>query len=473
MTAQPAPRHELRAAFARQLSRMYALEVPAYQTLVDVCLDINREAVTSGSYEGGVGSIGRITEERHGAIRVGGPAELRDIARLFALLGMEPVGFYDLREAAARSVPVVSTAFRPVDGDDLDRNAFRVFTSMLVPADRRFFDAATQRALEDHVAARDLLSPALRDAMATAEAHGGVPRHAVDEFVALAVRPFELDRDPLDAAWYDHLAEVSSVAADIGAEPGTHINHLTPRVLDIDELYRRMEARGITMIDRIQGPPRTPAPLVLLRQTSFRALDEVRAMRQLDGTVVDRPLRVRFGEVEARGTALTPAGRQRYDDLLAAADAALRETPDATYQQLAEPLFIDGLPADDIGLARDRLAYHHYAAARPWTDDASPTFDDLLDGGHLEVSPIVYEDFLPRSAAGIFQSNLTSDGSRRDDEHGTHQDAGTLADAMDREVLDPYALYAAQQQRSLDTALRALGLSPDAVADRPDAAGAR
>lgn len=467
MPAELTPPHELRAAFARQLSRMYALEVPAYQTLVDVCLDINREAVTSGAYDGSVGSIGRITEERHGAIRVGGPAELRDIARLFALLGMEPVGFYDLREASARSVPVVSTAFRPVEGHDLDRNAFRVFTSMLVPADRRFFDAGTTRALEDHVAARDLLSPALREAMAAAEARGGVPRHEADDFVALAVRPFELDRDPLDAAWYDHLATVSSVAADIGAEPGTHINHLTPRVLDIDELYRRMQALGITMIDRIQGPPRTDGPLVLLRQTSFRALDEVRAMRQGDGSVVDRPLRVRFGEVEARGTALTPAGRQRYDELLAAADAALQQTPDATYQQVAEPLFTTGLPADDLGLARERLAYHHYTAARPWTGGDTVSFDALLDGGHLEVAPIVYEDFLPRSAAGIFQSNLTSDGSRRDDEHATHQDAGTLADAMGREVLDPYTLYASQQHRSLDAALRDLGLTPDAVSGRP------
>ena len=52
----------------------------------------------------------------------------------------------------------------------------------------------------------------------------------------------------------------------------THINHLTPRVLDIDDLYESMQARGIEMIDEIQGPPRWDGPDVLLRQTSFRAL---------------------------------------------------------------------------------------------------------------------------------------------------------------------------------------------------------
>jgi uncharacterized glyoxalase superfamily metalloenzyme YdcJ len=50
------------------------------------------------------------------------------------------------------------------------------------------------------------------------------------------------------------------VAADIGGVPSTHVNHLTPRVLDIDARYERMESRGITMIDEIQGPPDWEGP---------------------------------------------------------------------------------------------------------------------------------------------------------------------------------------------------------------------
>ena len=59
---------------------------------------------------------------------------------------MYPVGFYDLRDASKSSVPVVSTAFRPVDPDELAKNPFRVFTSMLANDDRRFFDAETAAA---------------------------------------------------------------------------------------------------------------------------------------------------------------------------------------------------------------------------------------------------------------------------------------------------------------------------------------
>lgn len=34
----------------------------------------------------------RLTQERHGAIRVGKPSELQHLARMFKLLGMHPVG---------------------------------------------------------------------------------------------------------------------------------------------------------------------------------------------------------------------------------------------------------------------------------------------------------------------------------------------------------------------------------------------
>ena len=54
---------------------------------------------------------------------------------------MHAVGFYDLRDASKSSVPVVATAFRPVEAEELERNPFRMFTSLLVTDDRRFFSA--------------------------------------------------------------------------------------------------------------------------------------------------------------------------------------------------------------------------------------------------------------------------------------------------------------------------------------------
>ena len=136
---------DLRAEFARRLSVMYGGEVPAYTTLVEVAHEVNAEVLDrEGSAAERLGSIARVTAERHGAIRVGTPDEMAQVGRLFAAMGMHPVGCYDLRDAEPAPLPVVSTAFRPVDRDELARNPFRVFTSLLVPEDRRFFEADLQ-----------------------------------------------------------------------------------------------------------------------------------------------------------------------------------------------------------------------------------------------------------------------------------------------------------------------------------------
>ncbi|WP_328549465.1 2-oxoadipate dioxygenase/decarboxylase family protein [Streptomyces platensis] len=453
---------QLRAAFARRLSDMYGREVPAYTTLVDVSREVNEEVLRErGADAERLGAIGRVTAERHGAIRVGTPEELAQVARIFGALGMHPVGFYDLREAAASAIPVVSTAFRPVDGEELARNPFRVFTSLLTPADPRFFDPELRSRLENFLAGRELFPPELLALADRAEAAGELSDTDAERFLQLAVQVFELSPEPVDKAWYETLEKVSAVAADIGGVRSTHINHLTPRVLDIDALYRRMTERGIEMIDAIQGPPRWPGPDVLLRQTSFRALAEPRAMRTPDGEVISGALRVRFGEVEARGIALTRQGRARYDALLARVDELHARDPQAGRADVARALWTAELPGTEHGLAAQGLAHftYHVVPGRPADGSRPPAgLDALLDQGWVRAEPIVYEDFLPRSAAGIFQSNLGDEGSRNNDRTGIAYDSAWLSGAIGREVLDPFDLYEEQQNRSLARVTRELAL---------------
>jgi len=446
------PQWQLRAAFAAQLSEMYGREVPAYATLVDVAREVNEEVLAArGDDAERLGSIGRVTAERHGAIRVGTPRELRQVARIFGALGMHPVGFYDLREATA-ALPVVSTAFRPVDDEELARNPFRVFTSLLTPADQRFFDADLRARLETFLAGRELFPPELLALADRAESDGELPEGDAERFLRLAVQAFELSTEPVDQAWYRTLERVSAVAADIGGVRSTHLNHLTPRVLDIDELYRRMTARGVEMIDTIQGPPAWDGPDVLLRQTSFRALDEPRAMRTPDGTVVTGALRVRFGEVEARGIALTREGRARYDHLLALVDREAAVAPERDRSDIARAVWTGHMPPTEEELAAQGLGFFTYHAVpdRP-LDGRRPPSDigDLLAQGWVRAEPIVYEDFLPASAAGIFRSNLSDEGRRDDDREGAAYDAAWLSGAIGRDVLDPFDLYEQQQHDSL------------------------
>jgi uncharacterized glyoxalase superfamily metalloenzyme YdcJ len=396
---------QLRAKFAAALSQMYGAEVPAYTTLVAVCAEVNRDFGAVRRTADRFGSLDRVTAERHGAIRVGSARELADVADLFAAFGMYPVGFYDLRDATS-PVPVVSTAFRPIDTDQLARNPFRVFTSMLATADARFFPADLRRRVERFIAARQLFDPALITEARRIAADGGADDVRAERFVAAAVSAFALSEEPIDRAWHKELTRVSAVAADIAGVSTTHINHLTPRVLDIDELYRRMTARSITMIDGIQGPPAWHGRDVLLRQTSFRALAEPRRFRDSDGTVSDGTLRVRFGEVEARGVALTPRGRKRYDAAMAAPDPAA--------------VWADYFPATDEDMAASGLAYYH---------------------GGDPAKPVVYEDFLPASAAGIFRSNLDTDTQAAEAADNAEYSMHWLAGQIGRHIHDPYELY--------------------------------
>jgi uncharacterized glyoxalase superfamily metalloenzyme YdcJ len=178
-----------------------------------------------------------------------------------------------------------------------------------------------------------------------------------------------------------------------------------------------MTERGIAMIDAIQGPPRTDGPAVLLRQTSFRALAEPCLFRGRDGTLASGSLRVRFGEVEARGVALTPRGRERYD----AAMAALVGRADAA--QVWSQYF----PSNNKEMAAQGLAYYR---------------------GGDPSAPIVYEDFLPASAAGIFRSNLDRDTRTGDGADDSGYDIEWLAGAMGHDIHDPYALYEALSQEA-------------------------
>jgi uncharacterized glyoxalase superfamily metalloenzyme YdcJ len=218
------------------------------------------------------------------------------------------------------------------------------------------------------------------------------------------------------------------------------------------------------MIDAIQGPPRWDGPDVLLRQTSFRALAEPRAMREPDGSVTTGALRVRFGEVEARGIALTRAGRARYDALLGEIDRVLVESPDRgspdVRADVAQEVWEKGLPATERGLLAENLAFFTYALRDDHPDGPPPTsVRELVDEGWVTATPVVYEDFLPRSAAGIFQSNLSSEGTRDVDQQGVDYDQAWLAAAIDRPIHDPFDLYERQQNDSIHEIATALQIS--------------
>ncbi|QTJ68963.1 DUF1338 family protein [Rhodococcus sp. ZPP] len=397
---------ELRARFARALSVMYSREVPIYTTLRQVTGEVNADFAAREPAEAERwGSLDRVTAELHGEIRLGSAAEIRQAAILFAGFGMHPVGFYDLRDAAT-PLPVVGTAFRPIDSFELNHNPFGMFTSVLTTADHRFFDADLHARLERFLAGRSLFPTELLHLAALAAEEEGLTAPSAERFVSLAATVLVRTELPVDKGWYSELEAVSPVAAEVGASAGTHIHALRPRVLDIDELNRRMRALGFTMVDGIYEPPEWDGPAVLLRQTSFRAMSEPHQFISSGGTVVGE----RFAGAEARGLALTPPGRELYDRLAAAdADAAEWERR---------------FPRTEAELDSRGMAYFTYRR----------------EGGRHIAEPIVYEDFLPAPTDHAC--------TRAEVDCGARYHLPWLAETLGRAVHDPYALYQEQQDRS-------------------------
>lgn len=469
--------YDIRHAFSIAMSEMYQKEVPLYGDLIDLVSEVNTEVLNEQpeirQQLEHTGEIDRLGMERHGAIRLGTAAELRMMRRLFAVMGMYPVGYYDLAPAG---VPVHSTAFRAIDTQSLNKSPFRVFTSLLR------LDLIDDEALKQEAIAaldkRTIFTDNVINLIKRFEAQGGLTAEDAKQFVKEALETFRWhDNTPVSKVLYQQLLSQHGLIADVVGFKGPHINHLTPRTLDIDAVQASMQAKGIPPKAIIEGPPRRRCP-ILLRQTSFKALEEAVSFKNPNGGYETGHHTARFGEIEQRGVALTPKGRALYDQLLSQARHQLAVTPNADnaseYYQILESAFA-AFPDDYQTLHDEGLAYFYYQAVDSNTDNA-PTLDsidvedvndplsrhmvtDLLEQGIIRLEPIVYEDFLPVSAAGIFQSNLHDD-STNDSENGgkqskgeVHTDKEAFENALGAQVYDELELYQTLQAQSLKACL--------------------
>lgn len=448
----------IRAAFSAAMSDMYRKEVPAYGTLMALVAEVNGATLAGdpGLRErlDVTDSLDRISEERHGAIRLGTADELSMMRRVFAVMGMYPVGYYDLSTAG---VPVHSTAFRPVADASLKRNPFRVFTSLLR------LDLIAEAGLREEAAKvlanRRIFTEAAIELVEKAERDGGLGSEDARRFVTEVLETFRWhDKAIVSPDIYKRLHDAHRLIADVVSFKGPHINHLTPRTLDIDKVQDRMPAHGITPKAIVEGPPTRKCP-VLLRQTSFKALEEAVSFQTSDGSWQKGSHTARFGEIEQRGIALTPKGRALYDTLLGEARARVTPAADGSnaeaYQAALAGVF-RAFPDDWNEIRRAGLGYFSYSLTAKGCQSSGRRLDleAAIAEGLVEFDALVYEDFLPVSAAGIFQSNLGDDAAQAfvasPNQMMFERDLGAT-------VLDEFVHYAGIERASIDACISALG----------------
>jgi uncharacterized glyoxalase superfamily metalloenzyme YdcJ len=463
----------IRHEFSMAMSAMYQTEVPLYGDLLDLVAEVNTEVLTKHSdikeQLEHTGEIDRLSMERHGAIRLGTAHELSMMRRLFAVMGMHPVGYYDLAPAG---VPVHSTAFRAIDAQALNQSPFRVFTSLL-RLDLIDNDALKQEA-SNALANRNIFTDTVISLIERFEKQGGLTSEEGEQFIKEALETFRWhDKTPVSKELYQRLLAQHGLIADVVGFKGPHINHLTPRTLDIDTVQQGMQAKGMPPKAIIEGPPKRECP-ILLRQTSFKALEEAVSFKNSEGEYEQGHHTARFGEIEQRGVALTPKGRARYDKLLSQARHQLGATPNegnaAQYNRILAEAFT-AFPDDYQTMHDNELAYFYYQPVDSGIDinndianletghseqvaHSRDIVNALIDKGAIRIEPIVYEDFLPVSAAGIFQSNLQQDKQSNYDGNSNQQE---FEQALGTNVHDELALYEDIQNRSLEKCLISLG----------------
>lgn len=224
---------EMQNRLFAELSRMFGKEVPLYDKSLLVNHACNRAVcdLLQRMHDGFTISdeqLDKTSGERHGAIRIGRPDEYRLIGRFFACFDMHPHNFYDMTAVGSKSQPVIATAFRSMVHPE-----HRVFSSLL---QTNYFDAETQRRVEQLLAKRTVFSDRAKELIERSETQGGLSWADADALIAEGTgRIFKWTGEARDHALYKHLCDAGfKIAADIACFQAHHLNHLTPNTFCMD-----------------------------------------------------------------------------------------------------------------------------------------------------------------------------------------------------------------------------------------------
>jgi len=340
-----------------------------------------------------------------------------------------------------------------------------------IAADIACFESHHLNHLTPNTFCMDLYTAAMKHALGEMDA---------DEFRGRATRALRALAGRADRDWmvlhFKHLDPETIDGFEPGELPAGAIealaDGLVARFREPDLDLSGLDHDGFK--DHTEGPSAdTP---VLLRQDAYRALTEPVTFVEADGTVVEAQHTARFGEIEQRFYATTPAGRELYDRCLAEAEAAKaahpdlhRTDPEAFETVYAEPFApfpktLRELLAAGLVLGRPRPTAAGRAAAAEGAIDTTD-LAELERRGLVRIDGLRYEDFLPVSAAGIFASNLGQYGTRPTAVQRSAWEQAEFRDLVGRPIVDAMVVARGQEAEATLATYEALGLL-----DRLDAA---
>ena len=120
--------------------------------------------------------------------------------------------------------------------------------------------------------------------------------------------------------------------------------------------------------------------------------------------------------------------------------AAVADGTNASAYESALAKRFEEFPDDEDTLRKKGLAYFRYVRTGKTGSREGLDIDDLIAKGFVRAEPITYEDFLPVSAAGIFQSNL---GDENQQNYSACAAKSAFEQALGEGVADEIELYQA------------------------------
>lgn len=465
-------KNQLNSQLFGGLSDMYSKEVPLYAQLYETNLEVNLKTIAANPEKYDGVDPYKLSNERHGAIRLASQEEFQMMTRFFKVMGMHPNNIYDLTSSQYGAQPGISTAFMGLE--DINH---RMFCTLVLP---ETLEPKLPQDLLDEikeaVSKRKIFPDELIKLIEKSEQRGGLEKEDADRFVELGTKVFEWKGRCENKELYDKLKDLGfGIIADATCFPNPHLNHLTPNSLDIDECYEVMskklgneykEFKHRGMKDSIEGYP-AMQNLMLLRQTSFNALEEDVVFVDKDGKEYHGKHTARFGELEQRGTAVTKAGMDLYysciGDAIDVKKTGIQNTDYEKFKKQYADCFAK-VPDDLVKQYEQGIIFVDFKATEKGKKELvgkneTMDLDSLIEKGFVEYSPSRYNHFLPISAAGIFGSNdKKTEQKPKYSVKPQNFSAKDLERIINAKVVDMYDLAEAQQAQSIKNIYDELGV---------------